>query len=141
MILWDGFCLVHTRFKTKQIEAARKKYPEAKVIVHPECSQEVMAAADASGSTSGIVKYVNEAESGATIIIGTEINLVKKLASDLPEKTIIPLIDSMCPNMAKINLSNLLESLENIGAQNVVTVPENIKKDAFLALDRMLALK
>jgi len=138
--LWKGYCLVHTRFTTEQIEAVRLSHPEAKIVVHPECTQEVVGAADAVGSTSFIVKYVADAPSGTTIVIGTEINLVKRLAIEYPDKNIIPLKESFCPNMYKINLTNLLETLENIGQTNVVTVDEEIKKDAFLALDRMLAL-
>lgn len=140
MILWDGHCLVHTRFKTDHMTAARNTYPDASIIVHPECTEEVVAMSDATGSTSGIVKYVEAASPGDTIIIGTEVNLVKRLMADHPDKKVLPLMESLCPNMHKINLNNLLETLENVGIVNIVTVPEHIKADAELALDRMLAL-
>ena len=118
----------------------REKFPEAKIVVHPECTQEVVALADAAGSTSYIVKYVENAPPDTTIIIGTEINLINRLAQEYPDKTVLELHHSLCPNMFKINLNNLLHTLENIGEYNVITVPEDIKADAGLALDRMLTL-
>ena len=140
VILWDGYCLVHTRFQVAHVRKMREKYPEAKVVVHPECTEEVVAMSDAVGSTSFIVKYVKEAPPDTTIIIGTEINLINRLAIENPDKKIFELHYSLCPNMFKINLKNLLESLLHIGEVNVVTVPEDIKADARLALDRMLDL-
>ena len=140
VFLWKGYCLVHTRFTTDDMESMRKKFSDAKIVVHPECTQEVVKASDAVGSTSFIVKYVAQALPGSTIIIGTEINLIKRLAMEYPDKTILPLKDSLCPNMYKINLKNLLNCLENIGKTNIVTVDETIKKDAFIALENMLNL-
>jgi len=139
-ILWDGYCLVHTRFTVDHIQKMRAQYPDAKIVVHPECTQEVVALADAVGSTSYIVNHVKDAPSGATIIIGTEINLINRLAQEYPDKTIFDLHTSLCPNMFKINLQNLLYALEHIGQHNVITVTEDIKEDARLALDRMLSL-
>jgi len=140
VFLWKGYCLVHTRFTTDDIETMRKKFPDAKVVVHPECTQEVVKASDAVGSTSFIVQYVADAPTGSTIIIGTEINLIKRLVMEYPDKKILPLKDSLCPNMYKINLKNLLVCLENIGKINIVTVNETIKKEAFIALENMLNL-
>ncbi len=140
LILWDGYCLVHTRFTVDQIRVMREKYPEARIVVHPECTQEVVALADACGSTGFIVKYVKEAPSGTMIIIGTEINLIHRLALEYPDKTVMELHRSLCPNMFRINLKNLLWTLENPGKVNLVTVPEGIKANALLALDRMLKL-
>ncbi|MDA3786998.1 MAG: quinolinate synthase NadA [Desulfobacula sp.] len=140
VFLWKGYCLVHTRFTTDDMKAMRKSFPDAKIVVHPECTQEVVNASDAVGSTSFIVKYVAQAPKGATIIIGTEINLIKRLAMEYSDKNILPLKDSLCPNMYKINLKNLLTCLENIGKTNIVTVDETIKKDAFIALENMLNL-
>ncbi len=139
-ILWKGYCLVHTRFTVEQIQKMRAQYPDSKIVVHPECTQEVVELADAVGSTSYIVNYVKDAPSGTTIIIGTEINLINRLAQEYPDKTIFELHNSLCPNMFKINLQNLLQALENIGEYNVISVPEDIKADARLALDRMLSL-
>jgi len=140
VFLWKGYCLVHTRFTTDDMESMRKKFSNAKIVVHPECTQEVVKASDAVGSTSFIVNYVAQAQPGSTIIIGTEINLIKRLAMEYPDKNIVPLKDSLCPNMYKINLKNLLNCLENIGKTNIVTVDETIKKDAFIALENMLNL-
>lgn len=140
VILWDGYCLVHTRFQVDHIKRMRHFYPDTQIVVHPECTQEVVQMADAVGSTSFIVKFVQNASPGTTIIIGTEINLIERLAVENPHKKIMPLHHSMCPNMFKINLEKLLSSLENLGDKNVIHVPENIKKDAKVALDRMLTL-
>jgi quinolinate synthase len=140
VILWDGHCLVHTRFRVEQVLKMRERFPEAKIVVHPECTQEVVALADAVGSTSFIVKYVESAPPNTTIIIGTEVNLVDRLALENPDKQVLVLHHSLCANMFKINLKNFLSTLENIGQVNVVTVPEEIKTDARMALDRMLAL-
>ncbi len=140
IILWDGYCLVHTRFTVEQIEKMRSEFPEARIVVHPECTREVVARADACGLTSYIVKYVKEAPPGSTIVIGTEINLINRLALEYPDRKVLDLHYSLCPNMFKINLVNLLQAIENIGELNVVKVPEATKAGARLALDRMLAL-
>lgn len=140
VILWDGYCLVHTRFRAEHVAKMRQRFPDARVIVHPECTEDVVALADAVGSTSFIARYVEAAPSGATIIIGTEINLIDRLALENPDKRVFDLHYSLCPNMYKINLQNLLWTLENIGRVNVVSVPEGIKANARLALERMLRL-
>ncbi len=140
VLLWKGYCLVHTRFTTAQIQNMRDNFPGARIVVHPECTHEVVSLADACGSTSFIVRYVTDAPAKSTIVIGTEINLIKRLAAEHPDKNILPLHDSFCPNMYKINLKNLLHTLENIGEANIVTVDDEIKKDAFIALSNMLNL-
>ena len=140
VILWDGYCLVHTQFQVEHIQEMRKRYPDARIVVHPECTREVVEEADAVGSTSFIVKYIKEAPPGTTVIVGTEINLIDRLSLEHQNKTILALHYSLCPNMFKINMENLLETLKNIGEVNVITVPEAIKKDARLALERMLTL-
>ena len=140
VILWDGYCLVHTRFKTTHISKMRARIPQAKIVVHPECTEEVVALADAVGSTSFIVNYVREAPPGTTIAIGTEVNLVHRLDLEHPEKTVLPLHESLCPNMYKIDLHNLLWTLDNLGRVNMVTVQEKTKKEARTALERMLSL-
>ena len=140
VILWDGYCHVHTRFRVDHVEKMRETYPEAKIVVHPECTRDVVDLADAAGSTSFIVKYVKNASPGSTIIVGTEINLINRLSQNNPDKTVLDLHYSLCPNMFKINPKNLLWALENIGRANIVTVPEEIKTDARMALDRMLSL-
>jgi len=140
VILWDGYCLVHTRFKVDHILEKRKKFPDATIVIHPECTQEVVELANAAGSTSFIVKYIEKAPPGSTIIVGTEINLIKRLALENPDKKVLDLHYSLCPNMFKINPENLLQALENLGRTNVVHVSESIKADAKIALERMLAL-
>ena len=140
VFLWKGYCLIHTRFTVDHIKKKREEFPDIKIVTHPECTQEVVKESDAVGSTSFIVKYVKEAPAGSTIAIGTEINLIERLAIEYPDKTIMTLFDSLCPNMYKINLDKLLETLDNIGMVNVVTIPEEIKHDARIALDNMLSL-
>jgi quinolinate synthase len=140
VILWQGYCLVHTRFQAAHIHAKRAEHPDARIVVHPECTREVVALADDVGSTSFIVKYVQSAPAGATIIIGTEVNLIDRLALEHPDKHVLALHFSLCPNMFKIDLGKLLRTLEDLGQYNTVTVAETIKADARLALDRMLRL-
>ncbi|MCF8093313.1 MAG: quinolinate synthase NadA [Desulfotignum sp.] len=140
IFLWKGYCLVHTRFTTDQIKTMRKNFPESLIVVHPECTSDVVAQADAVGSTSFIVKFTADAPSGSTVVIGTEINLIKRLALEYPDKNILPLHDSFCPNMYKINLKNLLQCLEQIGKKNVVTIDKEIRADASVALENMLTL-
>ncbi len=139
VILWKGYCLVHTRFTIAQMESMRRKNPGARIVVHPECTQEVVHHADAVGSTSFIVKYVEDAAPGNRIIIGTEINLVRRLADEHPDKTVLPLHESFCPNMFKISPEKLLDTLEQRD-RNLVSVPADIQADAVLALERMLTL-
>ena len=101
VLLWPGQCVIHSRFKPEAIAAVRAATPEAKVVVHPECHPVTVAAADAAGSTSFIIKYVADAPPGADIVIGTEIHLVKRLATEYQGlKTIRPLRVSECSNMA-----------------------------------------
>jgi quinolinate synthase len=140
VILWQGYCLVHTRFQEAHIHAKRAEFPDARIVVHPECTREVVELADAAGSTSFIVKYTQNAPRGATIVIGTEINLIQRLALENPDKTILALHHSLCPNMFKIDPGKLLRTLEDLGRYNTVTVPETTKADARLALDRMLRM-
>ena len=140
LILWDGHCHVHTRFQVEHVVKMKAAFPHAKLVVHPECTQEVVALVDACGSTGFIANYVKEAKPGSTIIAGTEINLVSRLALEFPDREVLDLHYSLCPNMFKIDLAKLLWTLENLGSVNVVTIPEDIKAEARLALDRMLTL-
>ena len=140
LILWDGYCHVHTRFQVEHVSAMREAYPDARVVVHPECTADVVALADASGSTCFIVKYVMEAPPGSTIIIGTEINMVNRLAKENTDKKVVPLARSLCPNMFKTSLSELCYTLEELPGVNEISVPEFIADDARVALKRMLTL-
>ena len=146
IILWHGFCSVHKRFSVEQIASARAAYPQVRVIVHPECPMEVVDAADEAGSTDYIRKAVESASPGAVIAIGTEINLVQRLAADHPDKTIFCLDPVVCPcsTMYRIHpgyLAWVLESLERGQQPNRITVPEEVAIPARLALERMLAAK
>jgi quinolinate synthase len=137
-ILWKGFCHVHTDFHLEHIERIRAQEPEAKIVVHPECSEKVVMASDAAGSTEYICRYVEEAPAGTTVYIGTEINLVNRLAREHPEKQIYEVFRSLCPNMFRIDLAKLLRTLDRIGDVNLVHVDSGTKEDAKLALERML---
>ncbi len=146
VLLWHGFCSVHKRFSVEQIRMARQRHPGVRVIVHPECSMEVVDAADAAGSTDFIVKAIAAAPAGSSFAIGTEINLVQRLANDYPQHTIVCLDSIICPcsTMYRIHPSYIawvLEALERGEVLNRITVPESVAVPARVALERMLALK
>lgn len=143
VILWRGHCSVHTRFTVKQIEEARQRYPDVKVLVHPECTTEVVVAADLNGSTEFIRNTVESAPDGSTWAIGTEVNMVNRLRDDNPGKRIFCLDPVVCPcaTMYRIHPAYVLWVLEGIMAGvgiNVVQVEDDIKRDASVAIDRML---
>jgi quinolinate synthase len=140
LVVWKGFCVVHTHFKVEHIREMREANPEVFVIVHPECPREVVAAADAAGSTEAIVKRVMEAKPGEVIAVGTEINLVARLAKKRPDVVVRPLIPSMCLNMAKLTTGHLLWVLDNLGAINVVKVDSDIVVNARKSLRQMLEI-
>jgi quinolinate synthase len=146
IILWQGHCSVHQRFSVTQIEAARERYPDVKVVVHPESRFDVVQAADANGSTAYIAKYVAEAPAGAVIGIGTEINLVSRLAKEYPDKTVFCLDPVVCPcsTMYRVHPAYLAWVMESLGRGEVVNqivVPADQKQHARVALERMLALR
>ena len=141
VILWKGHCHVHTNFQAEHVHQVREKYPDAKVIVHPECPHEVVRLADESGSTAYIVKYCEEAPTGSTIAIGTEINLINRMARQYPDKTIFELSGQICPvcaNMYRTTPGDLLYTLEHHSEITPVHVEEPERSDALLALERML---
>jgi quinolinate synthase len=144
VILWKGHCSVHENFTVKNIVDIRQQYPNMQIIVHPECSREVVALADDNGSTKYIIDTIEKAPAGSKWAIGTEMNLVNRLIQHHSNKQIISLNPSMCPclTMNRIDLPHLLWSLESIvnGEEvNVITVDEEITKEAINALERMLA--
>jgi len=144
-ILWKGHCSVHKRFTVEQIEEFRAKYPGIKILVHPECELDVVRASDYYGSTEFIIRTVAQSEPGSKWAIGTEINLVSRLAKEHPDKTIFCLDPQICPcsTMYRIHPSFLLwtlESLVNGEVVNEVVVPDKIKEHARIAIDRMLML-
>ena len=146
IILWRGFCSVHTKFTPRQVEEARVADPAVKILVHPECPFEVVQMADLVGSTEFIIEQVEKARAGSSWAIGTEINLVHRLALEHPEQTIRSLQKNVCPcaTMNRIDPAHLCWTLENLAdgtIVNPVRVPDDVKADARIALDRMLTLK
>ncbi len=138
IILWQGYCPTHAKILPEHIKQRRKQYPQAKVVVHPECRPEVIALADAALSTSGIIRFAKESDTGQ-IIIGTEIGIIHRLQKDSPQKQFIPASDqAICPNMKKITLEKVLWSLEEMSPQ--VEVPYDTRIKAKAAVDRMLSI-
>ena len=146
MVLWQGHCAVHTRFTVKQIQAARQRFPEVTVLVHPECTRETVEASDMNGSTELIRKTINEAPAGSQWAVGTEISLVNRLALNNPDKTVFCLDPVSCPcsTMYRIHPAYLLWVLDGLlqgQVINQITVPEDIRRDSLIALERMLSLQ
>ena len=146
IILWHGFCSVHKRFKPSQIADFRQRHPEGVVVVHPECPKETVDVADANGSTQYIINYVNNLPQGSTVAIGTEINMVARLADDHPDKHIECLDPEICPcsTMYMIHpayLMDLLEKLVDGQVHNQITVSNEVQEGSLLALERMLSIR
>ncbi|MEJ6555258.1 quinolinate synthase NadA [Microbacterium esteraromaticum] len=146
VILWHGFCSVHRRFTVDQIEKARAEHPDVRVIVHPECPVEVVDAADEAGSTDYIRKAIAAAAEPAVFAIGTEINLVRRLAAQHPQHEIFCLDPVVCPcsTMYRIHPGYLAWVLEELVAgrvQNRIRVTDAVAQPARVALERMLAAK
>ncbi|SDK84630.1 quinolinate synthase NadA [Arthrobacter sp. ok362] len=146
VILWHGFCSVHKRFNVGQIEKARAEFPGVQVIVHPECPMEVVDAADSAGSTDFIKKAIAAATEPTTFAIGTEINMVNRLAAEYPQHTIFCLDPVICPcsTMYRIHpgyLAWVLEALVRGEVINRITVQEDVAAPAKVALERMLAAR
>jgi len=141
VIVWKGFCIVHQAFTIEQIKQVREKLPEAKIIVHPESPKETVRLCDAHGSTAQIIDYVNAAADGETIVIGTEFNLVQRLAElHKGRLNIKALKASVCSNMAKTNEKNLLNLLQTWDDRSIITVKPEIADEARLSLERMLSI-
>ena len=147
VILWKGHCSVHQRFLPEHVDKVRARYPGIRVIVHPECRWEVCQKADGTGSTERLIKYIQEAPAGAMFAVGTEIHLVNRLAKEFAaeDKRVITLDDSgcLCTTMFRISPQHLCWALENLIDGNVVnriTVPQEVKYWARVALDRMLEI-
>ena len=145
MVLWKGHCSVHGRFTEASVAEVRERVPGVTVLVHPECRHEVVEAADLVGSTEFIIKALDAAPAGSSWAIGTELNLVKRLALQHPDKTVVFLDRTVCfcSTMNRIDLPHLVWSLESLVQGHVVNrieVDDDVARDARLALDRMLAL-
>ena len=146
LVLWQGHCSVHTRFTVGQIQMARDRYPDVNVLVHPECTMETVQAADLMGSTEFIRTTIHNAAPGTKWAIGTEISLVNRLALQNPDKVIFCLDPVTCPcsTMYRIHPAYLLWVLEGLldsTVINQISVPNDIQRDAQVALERMLVLK
>jgi quinolinate synthase len=146
VILWKGHCSVHENFTTANVHSIREKHPEMKIIVHPECSREVVALSDMAGSTNYIIKAIENAQPGSSWAIGTEQNLVNRIIQEHSDKNIVSLNPYMCSclTMNRIDLPHLAWNLENIekgDTQNIIKVDEEVSVKAKLALDRMLQKK
>ena len=147
VLLWDGYCSIHCRFTATQIQNARERDPSVQVIVHPECPEDVVELADYTGSTNKIISLIKGSAPGTNWVVGTEINLVNRLALEMQkENKIISLLNPnvcICSTMYRVHPANVLWVLENLLEQKVVnkiTVPESVKKLSRVALDRMLEL-
>ncbi len=145
MILWKGHCSVHGRFTVSSVDEVRVRVPGVQVLVHPECSHEVVEAADLVGSTEFIIATVAAAPAGSSWAIGTELNLVRRLAQEHPDKTIVFLDRAVCfcSTMNRIDLPHLVHCLETLVAGSVanrIVVEADTARWARLALDQMLAL-
>jgi quinolinate synthase len=145
MILWKGHCSVHGRFTRAAVDDVRARVPGVQVIAHPECTYEVTTAADQVGSTEYIIRAISEAPAGTAFAVGTELNLVQRLAHDNPDKTIVFLDKSVCycSTMNRIDLPHLVWALESLVAgdvPNVITVEETVARHAKSALQQMLEL-
>lgn len=136
IILWRGFCYVHTKFMADELSRAKKLFPKAKVIVHPECPREIRVLADHVCSTSGMVKFVEKSEAGE-FLIGTEMGLIEMLKQKFPDRKFYAVPPgSTCLTMKKNQLDLVLESLKTEKPE--ITVPDEIRLKAKKALDRML---
>ena len=138
MHLWPGYCPTHARIRDRDIIRLKQEYPQAKVVVHPECRPEVIALADEVASTGGIIRYARR-EDVRELIVGTEMGIIHRLKKENPGKKFIPVTEqAVCPNMKLITLEKVLWSLEEMAP--VVTVPEKIRFKAKATVDKMLAI-
>jgi quinolinate synthase len=139
MVLWDGYCPTHEYLTAADIGAARAAHPGAVLVVHPECTPDVVALADAVRSTSGMIAYVRET-TARTVIVATEMGLLHRLAKERPDVALVsPSRKLVCPNMKKIRLADVLASLSE-PERFEIRVPEDVRVRARQALERMIAV-
>ncbi len=143
VILWKGWCSVHQMFRPEHVEMFRRRDPEIRILVHPECPREVFELADEFGSTNKIIQTIQQAPSGSRWAIGTELHLVNRLKQEHPDKEIhfLSPVVCMCATMYRIDLPHLCWSLENLAAGtpvNVIEVDDETAKWALIAIERML---
>src|SRR5215813_9936707 len=137
MIGWPGRCEVHEKFSIEDIQNVRKQFPDVVILAHPECSPEVVAASDYSGSTTAMIRYVEKTNAPRYLLL-TECSMGDNIASANPEKEMLRLCSVRCPHMNQITLEDTLESLQK--EQFLIDVPENIRVKAALAVERMIAI-
>jgi len=146
MILWKGYCSVHTKFNVEQVNSVRQRHPGVRVIVHPECTWDVVQAADDSGSTEHIIRQIHDSVEGSVWAVGTEVHLVSRLAETLaPDRTVLTLdpIGCLCSTMFRVSPNHLLWVLEGLlegEVRNRITVSDREKRWTRVALDRMLSI-
>jgi quinolinate synthase len=145
VILWRGHCSVHGRFTVDNINQARQQLPGVKILVHPECQHDVVANADLVGSTEMIIKSITQSPAGSKWAVGTELNLVQRLANENPDKQVIFLDKTICycSTMNRIDLPHLVWAMESLVSGrmvNQIQVENEVAKYAKVALERMLAL-
>jgi len=135
MIGWRGRCEVHEKYTVKDIENVRAEYPDVLIMAHPECSPEVVAASDFSGSTSAMIKYIKQTNAPRYLLL-TECSMGDNVAAENPDKNMLRLCSVRCPHMNEITLENTLDSLKY--NQYVIEIPEDIRVRAYQAVERML---
>jgi quinolinate synthase len=145
VILWRGHCSVHGRFTVDNINQARQQLPGVQILVHPECQHDVVANADLVGSTEMIIKSITQSPAGSKWAVGTELNLVQRLANENPDKQVIFLDKTICycSTMNRIDLPHLVWAMESLVSGrmvNQIQVENEVAKYAKVALERMLAL-
>ncbi len=143
VIVWKGYCHVHTVFQPYHVTQMREQYPGVKIVVHPECTEEVVALADSVGSTNHIVSYVAQQPPGSVIAVGTELNLVDRLSHQYRDRMILELAGqtcAMCVNMYRTTLADLAYTLDHVDTLRPLSVDEDVAVHARVALERMLAI-
>ena len=137
MIGWHARCEVHEQFTPADIARARAAYPDVMVLAHPECSPEVIDAADFAGSTTAMIRQVEETDAARYLIL-TESAMCENVAAACPDKEILPLYRIRCPHMARITLENTRDALKY--GRYVIEVPEDVRKRAVRSVERMLTI-
>ncbi len=145
VLLWQGHCSVHQQFRPEHVDLWRRHHPDINVIVHPECMMEVVEKADYVGSTAAIIRQVEAAAPGSKWAVGTEMHMVNRLKNDNPDRMVQLLspFSCLCSTMYRISpldLANVLENLVEGQVINQITVPDEVQRNARLALNRMLSI-